>query len=308
MKTFRELMERTVPVQILHGTDWWTDCDDCVALRLLCRAHKEGVIRLLGVGIDAVMDFSAPSLSAMLTDEGVTVPIGVDFGAYDAGEHCVYQKVLAQYPHKVASNDDCEPACKLYRRLLASCEGKTEITEVGFPQIVMDLLQSPPDEISPLSGMELVRQKVGHIWMMAGRWDTPDGREYNLIHTPRAREAGAYICANSPVPLIFLGFEVGEPVITGGDRLRQGDLLFKAMEAHGSAKGRSSWDPMTVLAAIEQDLDAAGYRAVTGTATVDPATGTNNFTPHSGGNHCYLVKTKPDAWYAEKINALIVSA
>ena len=30
------------PVNILHGTDWWTDCDDVAALRLLLRAHRVG--------------------------------------------------------------------------------------------------------------------------------------------------------------------------------------------------------------------------------------------------------------------------
>lgn len=28
------------------GTDWWTDCDDAVAVRLLTRYMKQGKIRL----------------------------------------------------------------------------------------------------------------------------------------------------------------------------------------------------------------------------------------------------------------------
>lgn len=26
--------------KFILGTDWWTDCDDVVALRILARAHK----------------------------------------------------------------------------------------------------------------------------------------------------------------------------------------------------------------------------------------------------------------------------
>ena len=48
------------------GTDWWSDCDDVVALRLLCRAHKEKKINLLGIGINACMEYSAPSVEGFL--------------------------------------------------------------------------------------------------------------------------------------------------------------------------------------------------------------------------------------------------
>ena len=65
-------------INILHGTDWWTDCDDIAALRVLCRAHKAGRIKLCCVGINAVMEYSAPSVSAFLVNEGVDAPIGVD--------------------------------------------------------------------------------------------------------------------------------------------------------------------------------------------------------------------------------------
>ena len=41
--------------QILLGTDWWSDCDDAVAVRLLARAAKAGEVRLLGIGVNACM-------------------------------------------------------------------------------------------------------------------------------------------------------------------------------------------------------------------------------------------------------------
>ena len=283
------------PVNILHGTDWWTDCDDIAALRVLCRAHKAGKINLCCVGIDSVMEYSAASVSAFMNSEGLEIPIGVDFAAVREGKNCRYQKLLAGYPHSVNGNNDCEEAWRLYRKTLASLPGKADITEVGFPEIVMQLLQSPPDEYSPLTGAELVKEKVDKIWLMAGRWDRTPGLEYNLSAYPVCAEAGHYICENSPVPLIFLGFEVGIDVISGGD-VPDGDLLKIAFNAHGSANGRSSWDPMLALAAVTQDLAAAGYAAVYGRAQVDPATGKNTFAP-GDGPHCYLVKTQPDAYY-----------
>ncbi len=105
------------------------------------------------------------------------------------------------------------------------------------------------------------------------------------------------------MPLIFLGHEVGERVITG-NTLPEGDMLRLVFTVHGSAQGRASWDPMLVEAAVTQDLAAAGYTAVYGKACVDEATGENTFAPGEG-SHCYLVKTKPDAFYAERINEIL---
>ncbi|MBR5428688.1 MAG: hypothetical protein IK118_10100 [Clostridia bacterium] len=292
-------------VNILHGTDWWTDCDDIAALRVLCRAHRAGKIRLLGVGIDSVMEYSAPSVSAFTENEGVRVPIGIDRSAIRDGSGCKYQKVLAEYPHFVRSNDECDEAWRLYRKTLARLDGKADITEVGFPQIIMQLLKSEPDEYSPLTGEELVREKVGRIWLMAGQWDRSPGREYNLTAYPACCEAGDYLCGHAPVPLVFLGFEVGLNVITGNE-LADGDLLKTAFAAHGSPNGRHSWDPMLVTAAVTGDFEAAGYSAVYGTAHVDPATGENTFTPGDGA-HCYQVKKHPDGFYSDMINALIAS-
>ena len=290
-------------INILHGTDWWTDCDDVAALRLLCRAHREGKINLCCVGVDSVMQYSAPSVSAFLQNEGVEAPIGVDFSAVRDGGNCKYQKLLASYPHTVKANIDCIPAYRLYRKTLAATEGKAQITEVGFPQIIMQLLQSDPDEFSPLTGMELIKEKVEKIWLMAGRWDRSPGREYNLCAYPMCSVAGHYICEHSPVPLIFLGFEVGLNVITG-NTAPEDDMLKLAYVARGNPEGNHSWDPMLVQAAITQDLTETGYTAVYGRAHVDPETGDNTFTPGEG-NHCYLVKTKPDAFYADSINRIL---
>ena len=302
MNLFEKLAAERKPVKILHGTDWWTDCDDIAALRLLCRAHKAGAIELQCVCADAVMDKTASSISAFIKNEGVCVPIGIDNSFVDDGRRGKYQDVFAEYPHDV-ENADCEEAYKLYRRALAELDGKADITEIGFPQIIHQLMISGPDEISPLNGMELVRQKVGKIWLMAGKWDEPDGKEYNLSRYPAACRAANYIFSNSPVPVTCLGWEVGNTVITGGNQ-PDGDMLKAGFAAHGSLDGRMSWDPMLVLMAIINDEEKAGYDVVCGTARADAGTGANNFTVGEG-IHKYVVKKFDDSYYADMINELI---
>ena len=305
MNIFEELQKtRKQPVNLIHGTDWWTDCDDIAALRLLLRAHKAGLIRLLGIGINSVMEYSAPSVAAFCAYDGLEIPIGVDKSAVRDGKDCRYQKLLAEYPHYIQNNDECPDAWRLYRRLLAELDGKADITDVGFPQIIMQLLKSGPDEFSPLSGVELVREKVSRVWLMAGKWDEPDGKEYNLSAYPMCSEAGDYLCRNCPAPITFVGFEVGTDVITGGN-VPEDDPLRRAFIAHGSANGRCSWDPLTVLTAILQDETAAGYGVTQGFASVDPLTGKNNFVPDKNGPHRYVKQLHEGQWYAERINALL---
>lgn len=66
------------------GTDWWTDCDDAVAIRILARAHSSGKLRLKGIGVNACMEYSVRSLDVYLRLNGAeNIPIGIDLEATD---------------------------------------------------------------------------------------------------------------------------------------------------------------------------------------------------------------------------------
>ena len=103
---------------------------------------------------------------------------------------------------------------------------------------------------------------------------------------------------------VFLGWEVGDPVITG-DKLSHDDYLWEAMNDHGFPNGRSSWDPMLVYLAILGDAEKAGYNVVTGKASLEIDTGKNHFEENPNGIHSYVVKKYPDSYYADIINDLI---
>jgi hypothetical protein len=292
---------------IILGTDWWSDCDDAVALRVIARCAKAGKVKLLGVGINACMEHSVASLKAFLNCEGLpSVPIGIDRSATDFVGKAVYQRRLAKQFAPSLSNDDGEDAVRLYRRLLAASTEKVEILEIGFLQVVAALLQSGPDDISPKSGLALVREKVAKFWVMAGKWDNDGEKEHNFCNNARSRAAGAAFCTLCPVPVTFLGFEIGYGVITGND-LAENDVLHQVMSDHGSAKGRHSWDPMLALLALIGDEREAGYDTVKGTARVDADTGANHFTPHADGKHSYVIRQHDAAFYAEKINEIIAT-
>ena len=296
---------RETPRNIIFGTDWWTDCDDVAALDILLKAHKSGLIALKAIGVNSVMQYSAPSVKAMCEQHGLgDIPIGLDSRARRKGDFCLYQKKLAGFCKSNFKNADCPEAFKLYRSTLASLERKAVIVDVGFPQIIMELLQSAPDESSELAGMQLVKDKVSEVVLMGGRWDKTPGREYNFFAYKLNREAAAFICEHCPVPVTFLGYEVGKDVVTGGRDVP--GLTGVAYTAHLSRRGRPSWDPMTALFSVIGDAEIAGYRKVHGKATVSPRTGANRFEVCDGGIHAYLVKEKEDSFYKTQIEEILM--
>ncbi len=291
--------------KFILGTDWWTDCDDAVAMRLLLRAHKAGEIALLGIGINACMEYSVSSLDGFLGAEGVAdLPLGIDLAATDFGGKPAYQKNLSMLATRYKRNQEVEDAVRLYRRILASSKEPVEIIEIGFLQVIADVLRSAPDDLSPLDGKALVKEKVSKIWVMAGKWDEEGGKENNFARNDRARAAGAYFCQNCPTEVTFLGWEVGNTVISG-DGLEKTDHLYQVLVDHGSHNGRSSWDPMLCLLAVIGEEEAAGYSVVRGTACVDAVDGKNHFIPAVDGRHCYVIKTKEDSFYSDAINARV---
>lgn len=286
---------------IILGTDWWTDCDDIAAVRILCRAHKKGLWTFRGAVLDACMPYSVPSLDAFIRSEGLTdVPLAADRDADDfTGTFCGYQEHLAgTLPHVLDRTEDAEEPVPFLKRILSDCpDGTAELIEIGFPQVWAALLRDP-------EGYALIEAKVRKLWMMAGRWDNGGrGFEHNICNNPRSREGAAYVLEHFPRPVVFLGWEVGADVISGGDPEDDSDPMVRAFRCHGSPKGRSSWDPMTVLLALADDPERAGYSLRKGRAHADPETGENSFDCREDGLHAYVVRENPPAWYEERLNA-----
>ena len=283
----------------LIGTDWWTDCDDAAAIRLLARAALRGEIRIACFGINACMPESVSSLREFLRREGFPHPvIGIDHRATDTGGRPPYQKRLAEQSGDPFSNDRAPDAVQLYIDILRAAAEPLEIIEIGFMQVLDDVLAREP---------ALFAAKVKKVWIMAGKWDDDPGREHNFIKTARSRAGAHHFCELCPVPVTFLGWEVGASVRIG-ESLPEGDVLRQVFADHGSAeRGRSSWDPMLAYMALLGDEGAAGYDTVRGTASVDAETGENRFAPSPDGRHCYVVKREADVYYHDVLTQAIAA-
>ena len=279
-------------------TDWWTDCDDAVAIRLLCNAHLRNKINLLGININACMDDSIPSMDVFTRDCGVEIPLGIDHCAIGFAGTPPYQKNLAIH-NPLRFNSDVPDSLDFYLQLLEQAEDNSvEFISIGFTQSLVRLLKNPEHKA-------LLQKKASHLWIMAGKWDEEGGKEYNFYKNEITRASGAELCANWLTPVTFLGYEIGDTVMTGSD-LSDGDLLKQIMRDHGSVSGRCSWDPMLANLAVIGDPEKAGYDTVYGRASVDSADGSNYFIAASDGQHRYVVKKYDDSFYAKSINSQLI--
>ena len=292
------------PVSLIFDTDWWTDVDDACAVRILSSAAKAGEIDLKGVCLSAVDSDSYESIGKFLAYEGLgDVLVGADKQATDFKGHPLYRGVInASSPRGGLSDADVTDCVRFYRQILSSSRGKVDIVAVGFPNTLSRLLESGPDRFSRLSGVELVKKKVGTLYLMAGKY--PEGREHNFCLSDRSRKAGKVVCDKWPGEIVFLGFEVGIEVVSGGS-LPQDDLLHKVLEVHGSGGGRYMWDPLTLVMAIKGSPEAAGFSSVRGTCILNEETGENKFAESPDGLHRYVKMQHEGSWYAARLDAIL---
>ncbi len=310
---------------VILDTDWYTDVDDVMAVRVLINLQRKGIFKILGICLNARFEESVRSVDAFLQAHGVDVPVGIvqrwegDVSGHNGPS---YQKRLAKLPSKYADNSAAEPPLRLYRRLLAASPEKVTLLSIGFPENYAELLASKPDEFSSLTGKELLEQKVERLFMMAGNW--PSGSEYNLTGGnpvfPLVAQTGSMVLEQWPTPIDFLGFEVGYPVLAGA-QLPSDDLLRQAMDDYAQTPGyrlgglapelraqqqeraHFCWDPLLILLGANIVSPANGlYHRVRGYASTDPATGINSFREAQDGPHTYVVKNRPDTEYGKFVD------
>lgn len=289
----------------IFGTDWWTDCDDAVAIRLLSYFVRKNEVKVLGFCVNARMEYSARSFDVFRKDCGFgNEPVSIDFDAVDFGRNPPYQKRLAEVEGCYLSENDFGKPVSMYRRLLAEAEEPLEIIEIGYTQVLAALLMSEPDDFSHLNGVELVKRKVKKLWIMAGKWDEDPGKENNFARNLRTSCGAEILCRLWPTEITFLGWEVGVGVLTG-QTAPENSLLRSVLIDHGSENGRDSWDPMLVLLACTGDESEAGYSIRRGRVSVDGNTGENRFVSDLKGNAKIVVREHSAEYYSDKINSLI---
>lgn len=294
------------PIPMIFDTDIGNDVDDALALGVIHALMSRGECELLAVTITKEDFLSAQFVDAVNTFYGRSkIPIGIVHGGAPSepskftGLANVKDNDKLRFPHDVVKPSDVEDAVALLRRTLAKASDRSVvIVQVGFSTNLAKLLTSPPDKVCPLPGVELVRQKVRLLSVMAGAFEPANGvrpPEYNVkIDVPSAKK----LAEDWPTPIVYSGFEIGLAVTYPAESILRD---FRYVAHHPLAEAytlympppheRPSWDLTSVLYGIRPndhyfELSPAGRVQVTDE-------GVTNFEVQPEGRHRYLI-LKPE--------------
>ena len=283
------------PVPVIFDADMDSDCDDLGALALLHALADRGEARILAVITTTDDPHSPRCADAVNTYYGRgDIPVGVlDPKQGGRRPRSRYTRAVAEAcPHDLASYAEAEDAVRLYRRVLtAQPDGSVVIVTVGHLTSLARLLDSGPDAVSPLSGIDLAKQKV-RLWScMGGRY--PEGKEPNFYRPDPASTVRAVRAW--PARVMFSGSEIGKAIQTGarmGETAPQNPVRIGYERYFGKpGRSRASWDQTAVLYAVRGLADYWDAET-TGHCHVEPD-GRNAWRREPDKPHAYL-KPKMD--------------
>ena len=335
------------PVKVIFDTDMLTDFDDVGALACLHALADAGECEILAtisctrgnasVGAIEVINHhygrpdipvGAPKGMGVIgafagAKEKVnpTSPLGKKTGG--DGGHYKYRKLLADYPgwYRHADSDTAPDANEVYRRVLAAQpDGSVVICSVGFLTNLRRLIETPPDDISPLDGKTLVAKKVKRWVAMACQY--PNGKEYN---SKWDAESSRIALENWPTPVVFSDFQYGRDCFAGRaiaemkakrnpvkdvfagnipsrDEIRRNSAQY-LRKCFGMG-GRAAWDETTVLIAVRGTEPY--FNVERGTYRMVGSDGENEWAPDAeNGLHLRITEKLPKAKVGAIIDELI---
>lgn len=248
------------PVKIIFDTDMESDVDDVGALAMLHGFANRGEAEILATISSSLNPWSAPTIDVINNYFGRSdIPVGnvKTKGVY---RNSKYAKLLSEkYPQNTGLGENVPNATEVYRKILSNQPDKSVvIVTVGYLTNLSKLLKSGPDNISPLTGAQLIKQKVKHYVCMGGRYplEQNPGKWGNFKPDP---EAVQHVTEEWPTQIIFTTGGAFANVIPTGkilftDRVEKENPVSKAYEIFLNGKNRTyhhSADLIAVWVAVK---------------------------------------------------------
>ncbi|MBQ0093071.1 MAG: nucleoside hydrolase [Bacteroidales bacterium] len=175
----------SVAQDVILDTDIGDSLDDLLALDILHHYCRKGRINLLAVMVNHDVPLAPQAADVFNTWYGAgQTPIGtVTNGVKDSHIWEDYAPLLCScesYKRTISDYSTLPDAVALYRKILAESEDKSvTILSIGFLTNISRLLESGPDEYSPLTGIDLMKRKVRSVVAMCG---SQNEVEYNVSY------------------------------------------------------------------------------------------------------------------------------
>jgi inosine-uridine nucleoside N-ribohydrolase len=284
------MAKAAAPLPVIFDTDMGNDVDDALALAMLHAFASRGEVKLLAVTVSKDNPWAAEYVR--LVDEYYgrpAIPVGIVHNGktQDDGK---YVRQVCELHHRHPNPATVSDAVKLLRKTLAAQpDGAVYLIQVGFSTNLARLLDSPPDSVSPLPGLELVRKKVHELTIMGGNFGLAPNPEYNIMTDV---PAAARLFSAWPTDIYISGFEVGVAILYPASSIEHdfpaGNPVAEAYRAYMKMPyDRPSWDLTTVLYDLRPNR---GYFELSpaGNVTIAPD-GNTSFHPSATGKR-YVMK------------------
>ena len=288
----------TGPTNVIIDTDMSGDCDDAGAVAILNSFMNQGEANLVacvvnGRDVDLCSGATVQAINAYYGHP--SIPIGANHGRAWIGPTKSHYtlKIHERFNPGFPKDDKLPAGVAVYRKTLESAaDGTVVIVSVGLMENLLDLLNSKPDDISSLSGPDLVRKKVRQLVVMANttRYD-------NAVN-------GIW-----PTKILFT-FGVGSYISTGkslagtpeNNPVRCIYSLFGDDQHNALKDGRQSWDLTAAWLAVRGpgrlwDVSWGGHW------TVDPATGQGDWPDGPQTNQNFILEKMPVPEVAKLLDA-----
>jgi len=318
---FSQLQEPSPPVNVIIDSDASIDADDMGDHAIMWGLANRGEVNVLAIIVSSANDYSAPALRAVANYYGhPNVPIGANKGStpnINSSATSAYTRQIAtQFGTPSETRASYPDAVTVYRQALANAsDNSVYIVANGYYEPLQQLLQSQPDAISSLTGMQLVTQKVRRLVSSAGWF--PSGSESNFMTDT---DAASYVFANWPGEIVSIGADTCWDVVTGPsatsdpsqDPVKAAYNLYATAQGLGSAT-TPAWGQLGLLYAVRggvgTNFTIGGFNGTTTIdATNDQFRGQNFWSPTPQAGRSYLKKQIAASDMAAIINPLLQSS
>ncbi|HYG76413.1 MAG TPA: PKD domain-containing protein [Planctomycetota bacterium] len=284
------------PTKIIWDTDIGDDCDDAGCLALIHALADRGEIEILAVMISNKAKYAAACADAINTYYGrPNIPVG-DMKANTStnGNDRYATYIATNYPQDLGEDVNVPDAVKVYREVLSKQpDGSVVIITVGSPSNVSSLLNSGPDAISPLTGVELVAKKV-KFYSSGGNGNStlPNGLagfNYRCDVTAAANELEKWPAS---VPMIEGGGSGRTTYCGAGYETKPANHIirkcYERFHNRTTKLDRPCWDQMRLLFGVRERSNF--NIAPMGNITITPdAIMTYHATPNRNRSYAYVI-------------------
>lgn len=200
------------PLHVILDTDLGNDIDDLLALQMLINYERCGKVKIVGISVSKANPLAMAFTKGYYAKYGSGTP---DYGYVFHGVNTDEGNYLAKAYDSLAGNrdsldiNDAESYKMMRRQLALSADTSMHIIAIGPLTNLARLLESPADEYSSLSGMDLVRRKVRRLDFMGGNFNVQSPAEWNILQDSVASRK---VIESWPTLMVASGFEVGDKV------------------------------------------------------------------------------------------------